>query len=189
MNIQPSKGNFVSGGSAPPDMVRVWDIVVRIFHWSLVGLFAAAWLTADDFVKVHEPLGYALLGLIAVRLVWGVVGGKYARFTGFVRSPATVIAYLRDVRSGRSARFLGHNPAGGAMVIALLLALAITAGSGWMSTTDTWWGIRWVEELHELAAHATLVLIAVHIAGVLHASLAHNENLIKAMFTGLKRKD
>ena len=187
MNVHSDKKNFVPGGSTPPGTVRVWDLAVRVFHWSLVLLFAAVWLTSDDFVKLHKLLGYSVLGLIGARIIWGFVGGKYARFTSFVRSPSTVIAYLRDIKAGHPARYLGHNPAGGAMIIALLLSLAITAGTGWMSDTDRWWGIRWVEIVHSLAADATMILIVAHVAGVLLASFTHHENLIKSMFTGRKR--
>ena len=113
--------------------VKVWDPVVRIFHWSLVAAFIVAWLTGDDFETLHENAGYVILGLIAVRLVWGLVGPRYARFTQFVPSIAGMTAYLREMMSGRERRYLGHNPAGGAMVVALILALVATGGTGWPS--------------------------------------------------------
>ena len=179
----------MSGGDTASDTVYVWDIVVRVFHWSLVATFAAVWLTSDDFVSVHKILGYGVLALIGIRLIWGFVGGKYARFTDFVKSPATVIAYLKDMRAGKEARYLGHNPAGGAMIVALLLALLATGITGWMSTTNAYWGVRWVEIVHALSADLCIVLVVAHIAGVIFSSHAHDENLAKAMLTGRKRRD
>lgn len=189
MNMHTSNQQFVSGGEKPSDTVRVWDIMVRVFHWSLVVMVAAVWLTSDDFVWLHEILGLGILALIAFRLIWGFIGGKYARFTNFVKSPKTVIAYLKDIREGREARYLGHNPAGGAMIIALLLGLSVTAITGWMSTTDAYWGIRWVEIVHSLSADGVLVLVAAHVIGVIYASRKHGENLVKAMINGLKRRN
>jgi cytochrome b len=167
--------------------VRVWDPLVRIFHWSLVVLFATAYLTGDEVQKVHEPVGYVIAGLLVFRLVWGVIGTKHARFTDFVRSPSTVIAYLRDAAAMRAKRYIGHNPAGGAMVIALILAIGGTAATGYMMTTDAYWGVEWVEEVHELLANGTLLLIGLHILGVIFASFEHSENLVRAMVTGRKR--
>ncbi len=167
--------------------VRIWDPFVRVFHWSLVISFAVAWFTAEDARAFHEWAGYAAGALIALRLVWGVIGTRYARFSQFVRSPGAVAAYLRDIVTGREARYLGHNPAGGLMIVALVLALAAVCATGWMQTTDAYWGVEWVEELHEAAANLMLALVGLHVLGVLVASLRHRENLIRAMFTGRKR--
>ncbi len=177
-----------SGRSKRPEQVRVWDIGVRIFHWSLVAAFAGAWLSADVLAGWHEKLGYAILVLVGFRLVWGFAGGAHARFRDFVTSPAMVLAYLRAMRAGTARRYLGHNPAGGAMILALLSLLLLTGVTGWMMTTESWWGVEWVEDLHELAANSCLGLIGVHVAGVIHASRTHGENLVAAMFTGLKRR-
>lgn len=189
MDARFYQNQTVTGEDSPPDTVRVWDIFVRVFHWSLVLTFAAVWLTSDDFVSLHEIFGYTILGLVGMRMIWGFIGGKYARFTEFVKSPATVIAYLKDTREGHAARFLGHNPAGGAMIIALLVALTITGITGWMSVTDAYWGIRWVEIVHSLSADITIILVAGHIAGVIFTSYSHGENLVRAMITGRKRRN
>lgn len=111
--------------------VRVWDPLVRIFHWSLVIAFALAYVTGETETVVHDWLGYAVLALIAVRLVWGFVGSHYARFGEFVYAPRTVLGYARDMVTGRSRRYLGHNPLGGWMVIALLVSLTATGISGY----------------------------------------------------------
>lgn len=169
-------------------VARVWDPLVRLFHWSLVASFGVAWLTHEgELGWVHEWAGYAAAALVGIRLLWGVVGTRYARFSQFVRHPATVLAYLRDIATGREARHIGHNPAGGAMVLALLAGMAATAFTGWMMTTDTYYGSDWVQTLHSLCAHGLLLLVFVHLGGVVLASRRHDENLVAAMVTGLKR--
>lgn len=169
-------------------MTRVWDPVVRLFHWSLVLSFAAAWLTSHASERIHHWAGYLAAALVALRLVWGAIGTPYARFSQFVRAPATVARYLLAMLGGREARHIGHNPAGGAMVLALMAAMAVTAVTGWMMTTDTYFGVSWVERAHDLASYGLLVLASIHVAGVMLASLRHRENLIAAMITGRKRK-
>lgn len=119
-------------GAGPNERVRVWDPLVRLFHWSLVAAFAAAWLTADEVQQVHEVAGYAIMGLIAFRFAWGLVGSRYARFRQFLRGPGTTLGYLGDMVRGRERRYLGHNPAGAAMIVALLLTLSGTAFTGWL---------------------------------------------------------
>jgi cytochrome b len=167
--------------------VRIWDPFVRVFHWCLVASFAVAWLTAEDWKALHMWAGYAAGSLIALRLLWGVVGTRYARFSQFVRSPLAVAAYVRDIVTGREARYLGHNPAGGLMILALIATMATVSVTGWMQTTDAYWGVEWVEELHEAVASLMLGLVGLHVLGVMVASLRHRENLIRAMLTGRKR--
>ena len=170
-----------------PKLARVWDPLVRLFHWSLVASFAIAWFTPRSSEDVHHWAGYAAAALIFFRLLWGVAGTPYARFSQFVRTPRTVWDYLLAVMSGCEARHVGHNPAGGAMILALIAAMSATAGSGWMMTTDTYFGVDWVEGLHSLSSHGLLVLVVVHVGGVILASFRHKENLVRAMITGQKR--
>lgn len=167
--------------------VRVWDVVVRAFHWSSVLSFVVAWLTRHGSEDIHHLAGYAAAALVLLRVVWGVVGSHYARFAQFTRPPRTVLRYLADIATGREARYLGHNPAGGAMILVLLAAMLGTAATGWMMTTDQFWGVDWVSKLHERLADGLLVLVLLHIGGVLLASLRHGENLVRAMLTGRKR--
>lgn len=112
------------------DSVRVWDPLVRIFHWTLVLGFAAAYLTGDEKSSLHIWSGYIVAGLVAFRVIWGLVGTPHARFADFVRGPATVWRYSKAVLSGHPARYLGHNPLGGAMVVALLLSLTGVSVTG-----------------------------------------------------------
>ncbi|GGW35052.1 cytochrome b561 [Gemmobacter lanyuensis] len=168
-------------------MVPVWDRFVRVFHWGLVTLIAVCWLTADEIKSVHEAAGYLVAGLIAARLVWGLIGPRHARFADFVRSPRAVLDYLALLRVGREPRYLGHNPAGGAMIVALIATVAGTALTGWLQTTDMFWGSEMLEEVHELLATLILCLAGIHIAGVVFESLRHRENLVTAMIDGRKR--
>ncbi|MCW8841693.1 MAG: cytochrome b/b6 domain-containing protein [Gammaproteobacteria bacterium] len=110
--------------------IKVWDPLVRIFHWTLVVAFFTAYFTEDEWLDIHVLAGYTVAGLIAFRLVWGFVGTKHARFSDFVFSPLTTLNYLKDLFALRAKRYIGHNPAGGAMVITLLLALAGTTLTG-----------------------------------------------------------
>ncbi|SOD95446.1 cytochrome b/b6 domain-containing protein [Caenispirillum bisanense] len=170
---------------AAADTLRVWDPLVRLFHWSLVATMATAYL-ADDQAAIHNAAGYVALALIGFRLLWGFVGGRHARFSDFVRGPGAVLAYVRSLASGHPERHIGHNPAGGAMILLLLAAVFVTAGSGALMVTDRFWGVGWIETLHEGAADAVLGLVVVHLLGVVVSSLLHRENLVRAMITGRK---
>lgn len=180
-------GTTEAGGAMPAATVKVWDPLVRVFHWSLVALFATAFVTGDEIEAVHVAAGTGIVGLLAVRIAWGFVGTRHARFSDFVASPRTVLGYLKDMLLLRARRHLGHNPAGGAMIVALIVLIGATAATGIMMTTDAFWGAEWVEDVHEACAHLTFVLVGLHVAGVIVASLAHGENLAKAMVTGRKR--
>lgn len=176
-----------AGGITPSATVKVWDPFVRVFHWSLATLFLVAYLTGDEIEKVHIAAGYTIAGLLALRIVWGLIGPAHARFVNFVRSPRVVLAYMRDVALLRAPRYLGHNPAGGAMIVVLLLMLTGTAATGYMLTMEAFWGAGWAEEVHEVFANLTVGLVVFHIIGVLVASFEHKENLVRAMITGRKR--
>ena len=114
--------------------VRVWDLGVRLFHWSLVAFFVLAYLTGDDdeggLATVHAWAGYVIIGLLAFRLVWGLIGSRYARFSDFIYSPSTIITYIKDLLRRRPKRYLGHNPLGGLMVVVMLLVLAAVSWTG-----------------------------------------------------------
>lgn len=176
-----------AGGATSPAMVKVWDPIVRIFHWTLVACFVIAYGTGDEVERVHVAAGYAIAGLFAIRILWGFVGPRHARFSKFIRPPREVLAYLRDVALLRAPRYIGHNPAGGAMIVALLVALAGTCATGYMMTTDAYWGSKLIEHAHQFLAHMTVGLVAAHVIGVLIASFQHRENLIASMISGRKR--
>ena len=173
-------------GAQPSATVKVWDILLRAFHWSFAATFAGAWLTAESerWRDVHVTLGYTMLGLIAFRILWGLVGPRHARFASFVRGPAAVARYLRSLLEGRPEHHLGHNPAGAVAIVALLAVALAAIGSGWAVYND--FGGHWLEESHEFLAGAMLALVGVHLAGVAVASWLHRENLVRAMLTGRK---
>ncbi len=168
------------------DTVKVWDPLVRVFHWTLVLCFAVSWASADEWQDLHEIAGYTVAALVTFRVFWGLFGPRYARFSQFARHPRIVDGYLADMLKGRELRYLGHNPAGGMMVFALLLGLAALTLTGWLYT-DLLWGEEWVEESHEWLSNVLLALVVLHVAGVILASLRHHESLVKSMITGRKR--
>lgn len=170
-----------------PPRTPVWDPVVRVLHWALVTTVAAAWLTRHGGGAWHEWLGYASLAVLALRLAWGFVGPRRARFASFVRRPSATLAYARSVFARRAPRYLGHNPLGAWMIVALIVAIAVVNLTGWLYTTDRFWGVEWVEDLHESISNLLLALVAAHVAGVVFASWRHGENLAAAMIHGRKR--
>ena len=166
---------------------QVWDPLVRIGHWALVLSIALAWLTRSGGGVWHEWIGYASLALIVFRIAWGWTGSCYARFAQFVRSPAATLRYALLVIAHREPRYLGHNPLGGWMVLALLVNVALVGISGWLFTTDAWWGDERMENIHNAFAISLLALVAIHVTGVVVISLRHRENLVAAMLHGRKR--
>jgi len=181
------------------DMIKVWDLPIRVFHWLLVVGFFIAYLTEEEFLGLHVWAGYLVSALIIFRLIWGFIGNEYARFSGFVCNPIQSVAYVKDVFALKAKRYLGHNPAGATMIVLLLLSLLFTVVSGLAvygadqgagplagigSANEKLW-----EEIHEFFANFTLFLVAVHILGVLVESHLHKENLMRAMWDGYKRRD
>ena len=203
------------------EQVKVWDIAIRVFHWSLVALFFISYLTGDEGGIVHAYMGYGVIGLLVFRLVWGVIGTKHARFWDFVYAPETTKRYARSLISGKPIHYLGHNPLGGWMVILLLIFLSAVSWSGLeaygaeghgplANQSDSFIGRAFAdedknedadesetgetagsevwEEIHEVLANLTLILVLLHVAGVLVSSLMHKENLVRAMISGYKNK-
>lgn len=167
--------------------IRVWDPVVRLFHWSMVGGFALNMFLVEDGEAAHRWIGYAVLAAIAVRLVWGFVGTPHARYGDFLPTPTGLYSYLRDLARGRERRFVGHNPAGAVMMV-LLIGLMLACGvSGWMLGLDRYWGSEWLEELHGALAYAILGMAGLHVLAAIIESVRHGENLIWSMITGFKR--
>lgn len=166
--------------------VLVWDAPVRVFHWLMVLGFAGAYLTAESerWRLLHVTLGYTMAGLVGFRLLWGLIGTRHARFSSFVRGPAVALRYLRSLLSGRHEHHVGHNPAGGLVIVVLLVLTGVVAASGWGVYNE--FGGKWFEELHEGAANLMLAIVGVHLAGVLVSSWLHHENLIGAMISGRK---
>lgn len=171
--------------SAPA--VPVWDLLVRCLHWSLVISVVLAWSTRHSQGAWHEKLGYVALTVVVIRVCWGFIGTRYARFGHFVRKPGATLRYARGVLDGTAPRYVGHNPLAGWMAIVLLKLVFLVCLTGWLYTTDTFWGVEWVEELHEGLTNILLGLVALHIVGAIGTSRHTRENLVAAMVHGRKR--
>lgn len=193
-------------------MIKVWDPLLRLFHWSLAASIAIAFVTSENGDALHEWVGYGALGLIGFRLIWGLIGPRYARFAQFVAGPQRVLTYTRDMIKLREKRYIGHNPLGAMMVVAILATTAATGVTGWLMTAPggvamlpgapalvapafadaARGGGYWtsptgaVKDIHEAFANLLLVLIFLHVAGVIYASRRHREKLVLAMLTGQK---
>jgi cytochrome b len=214
-------------------MVKVWDIFVRISHWSVAVGFFVAYYTEDEALGLHVWAGYVAGVLVVMRILWGFVGPRHARFSDFLYGPHKVIGYLGALAAFRAERHLGHSPAGGAMAIALWVGLlavvwsglelyAREEGAGPLASVsapadpsrapgdsllvlvsehedeDDEEGGRdgegreedegeW-EDIHEFLANLVFVLVILHIAGVVLASVVQKENLTRSMITGMKRE-
>lgn len=166
--------------------VKVWDPLVRVLHWSLATAFLVNFID-EGGDPLHNWLGYAALFLIGVRLVWGLIGSRRARFSAWVRGPRAVRRYLGERLAGRSRRQLGHNPAAAAMMIALLIGVILVGITGWLQTTDRFFGEEWLEQLHEVLAYVVLVMVGLHVVAAITESFHYRENLIASMVHGRKR--
>ena len=182
--------------------IKVWDLPIRLFHWTLVAGFASAYLTAKYRMgEIHTLIGYALCVLLAARILWGFTGSRYSRFNSFIFSPGETVAYMRSMFGKHPARhYFGHNPAGALMVFALLALLGLIFAAGLATlavidfegpllvlahnvSDDASYAIR---EFHEFLSNVALALIALHLMGVVGGSILHGENLVRAMITGKK---
>lgn len=175
-------------GVDEPALVRVWDPVVRIFHWTVVIACALNLFVLEDGDLAHEITRYVVAALLLLRIAWGFIGTRHARFSDFVPSPSRLMRYVAAWIAGREPRYIGHNPAAALMILALMSLLALVSVTGWMATLDDFWGVEWVEDLHEASADLILWLAAVHAAAAIYESVRHRENLVWAMITGRKRR-
>jgi cytochrome b len=180
--------------------IKVWDIPLRVFHWLLVAAFFAAYFSEEDFLTLHVWAGYLIIGLLLFRLVWGFLGNEYAQFKNFICSPVLSFAYLKDVLARKSKRYIGHNPAGAAMIVLLLGSIFLTTltglcvyaadqNAGLLAGIITAENEELWEETHEFFANFSVFLVLIHIAGVVFESILHKENLGRAMVTGEKRSE
>lgn len=230
-----STEKFVNSQDIAATRIFVWDLLVRIGHWLLVLLFFVAYLTEDDLLTLHSWAGYGVGVYVVIRFIWGFVGPKHARFADFAYGPVAAAHYLWDLMRFQAARHIGHSPAGGLMVFALLISLTGTTVSGiallaveenagplapWLASgvafqntmqAPSWFAVQArelkdrderdedhdkkrsekdddaLEDIHEFCSNLTLLLIVMHVTGVVLASVAHKENLVRAMVTGRKR--
>lgn len=200
---QRAEGGLSMPQSPDADYVRAWDLPTRLFKWSLVALILMAWISSgfsDPDMLMHKAAGYGILVLLVYRVLWGIIGGSTARFTNFVRSPSAAWNYLKSLRDGRAAHYLGHNPAGGLMVIGLLLVCAVQVLLGLFSSdgvtaagpfADTVGDTMssWAASIHGTWFYVAILGLAfLHIVANLYYQFVKRENLIGAMVTGRKRR-
>jgi len=167
--------------------VLVWDLPLRVWHWALAGLILIAWVTPNVYDGLHQFAGYAVIGLLAFRLLWGFVGTRHSRFEKLGPKLRAAPTYLRNLRRGATGRYLGLNPAGAALLVAMLALLAISTVTGAMQVTVRFFGVWWIEDGHAYASHAIIVLAGLHVVGTLVMSRLQRENLVRAMVTGWKQ--
>ncbi len=193
-----SNGSKLPKTSGRP--IRVWDLPTRLFHWVLVMLVVASFVSGyigGVWMRYHMWSGYAILGLLVFRIAWGFVGGRYARFAAFVRGPAAVLRYARSLLQADAPQHLGHNPLGGWSVLAMLISLLIQAVTGLFANDDiitegplyprvSKATSDWLTHIHKLNQQAILVLVCVHVMAVLLYLIIKRENLIQPMFSGHK---
>jgi cytochrome b len=172
---------------------RVWSLAQRVLHWSLAISVLAAFATHEGGGKWHEWTGYAALAIALLRMMLGFgtfgFAGAHAPFASFVKSPVATLAYASALLARREPRTLGHNPLGAWMVLTLLATTGLASLSGWLYTTDQFWGMEWLDRLHSLLGHAFIPLVLLHLGGVAYTSWRHKENLVKSMLTGDKNAE
>lgn len=166
---------------------RIWDPLVRVFHWSLVAGFTANALVIDDDSKLHEWVGYAVVALVLVRILWGLVGPRSARFASFWPTGQAVIDQITDIATRRNRTHLGHTPLGALMILNLLATMLAIGLTGYMMTTNAFWGVDWVEEVHEALVNWAWISVALHVGAVIWESRRTGVNLPRAMVTGRKQ--
>ena len=180
--------------------VKVWDLPTRLFHWTLVALMVAQWLTAEESstMDYHVWGGYAVLTLVLFRLIWGFVGSETARFADFMQGPSAALAYIGALLRGETPHYLGHNPLGAWSIVAMLVLLLVQAGTGLFANDDILiegplyaWVSKgtsdWLTTIHKLNFNLLLLVIAIHISAVLFYLLVKRENLIHPMVSGSKQ--
>ena len=166
--------------------VSVWDPLVRVTHWTIAALVIGELTVIDEDWALHRWAGYAVLALVLLRLGWGFVGSRHARFSAFPPSLKAARAHLAGLMRGRHPLYLSHNPLGALMVYNLWASLSAVCATGVMMALDAFWGVAWVEELHEVVANWVLVSVILHVAGVVYETRTSRVNLVRAMITGTK---
>ena len=167
--------------------VLVWDFPIRIFHWLLVVSFAGAWITSESEAQqmIHYAFGYSACALVLFRIIWGIVGTRYARFTQFIKGPVATISHIKSLLKGNQDPGIGHNPAGALAMISLMVLNLLIGLTGYWSVREFLGDL--MNGAHDAIANLTLVIVVVHIAAAVIMSFLQKENLVRAMVTGNKQ--
>jgi len=167
--------------------IKVWDPIVRAFHWTVVIACMLNLFVLEEGKYWHRVTGYVVATAIAVRIVWGFIGTRHSRFSDFLPTRAKVMDQVLGIVDGHEKRYIGHSPLASVMMLSLMALLAATVLTGWMTTVDAFWGEKWLEELHGAIANSIMVLAFIHAGAAVVESLRHRENLVWSMITGRKR--
>jgi cytochrome b len=167
-------------------LVLVWDLPVRVFHWLLVISFAGSWLTAESEAQqmLHYAFGYSACALVVFRIFWGIVGTRYARFSEFIKGPTATFQHIKSILKFKDNPELGHNPAGAIAMLLLMVLILLIGLTGYWGIKDFFGDL--MSEAHEVLANLALVVIAVHVLAAILMSYLQRENLVKSMVTGNK---
>ena len=168
-------------------VVQVWDLPLRLWHWALAIAVLVAWITPNSHDRLHRLAGYSVIGLLVFRLIWGFAGTRYSRFRMLGVRLRAAPRYIWNLRRGITGRYIGLNPAGTVMLLAMLVLLAVSAITGAMQVTVSFFGVWWVEDTHAYASDAVMILVLLHVAGVVAMGWLQRQSLVRAMFTGRKR--
>jgi cytochrome b len=173
--------------SSQKKSILVWDLPVRVFHWLLVISFAGAWLTSESETQqmIHYAFGYSACALVLFRIIWGIVGTRYARFTQFIKGPAETIGHIKSLFTGNQHPGLGHNPAGALAMVSLMFLILLTCVTGYWIIKEVLDDV--MGEVHEATASLALVVVVIHVAAAIFMSFLHKENLIRPIVTGKKQ--
>lgn len=171
----------------PSVATKVWDPFVRIFHWSLVSCVVLNQFILEDGKTAHEWVGYTASALVLARLVWGFIGSRHARFSDFFPTPRRLASHLSALARGEHPVYLGHNPLGALMMLTLMAIVLALGLTGWMQTTDTFFGEEWLMELHEVLANGLLLAAGLHAAAAIVMGRLERVRLVRAMVTGTKQ--
>ena len=178
--------------------IKVWDLPVRLFHWSIVVLIGAAWLTQElNKMDLHVRVGYAILTLLLFRIVWGFIGSDTARFVRFLKSPAAALRHLSHIRRREVDREIGHNAAGGWMVLVMLALIGVQAGTGLFANDDANTEgplmhfvskdeSNWLSKIHSLNFDLIEIVIALHVLAIVAYAVLKRQDLVRPMVTGTK---
>ncbi len=172
----------------PTEARPVWDLFVRIFHWTLVSCVMVNYFVLDDGESIHEWLGYLASALVVARVAWGFIGSPYARFSNFFPTPRRLQHHVSQLVHGKAEMHWGHNPIGALMMLALMALVLGLGVSGWMQTLDAFWGEAWLQDLHELLGNVLIGLVTLHAIAAIVMGRLERTRLIRAMVTGVKER-
>ena len=167
--------------------VKVWDPFVRLFHWSLVSCVLLNQFILEAGATAHEWTGYLASALVLARVLWGFVGSRHARFSDFFPTPGRLLRHCKALGQGQHPQYAGHNPLGALMMLTLMACVLALGLTGWMQTTDAYFGEEWLMELHEWLANGLLIAAGLHAVAAIVMGRIERVNLVKAMVTGVKQ--